>query len=220
MVAFHFCFDLNHFGFLQPPQQFLLDPLWTVQRASIVTLFMFCAGVSQSMAHRQGQSWSRFGHRWLQIAACALLVSLATWLMFPQSWISFGVLHGLAVMVVLARLCAAWPPVLLLALALVALLLPLGVSHPIFDERWLQGVGLVTHKPITQDYAPVLPWMGAVLVGLALGPRLFTLPAVQRWQPPRALVWLKWLGQWPLTIYMVHQPLLWGLLWAAATMRG
>jgi uncharacterized membrane protein len=95
---------------------------------------------------------------------------VATWFVFPQSWISFGVLHGLALMVLLARLTAAWPIKLLMGMALAALAAPWVVQHPVFDNRWLNGVGLVTVKPVTEDYAPLLPWMGMVWLGVALGP--------------------------------------------------
>ena len=44
----------------------------------------------------QGQRWPRFWRRWAQVAGCALLVTLGSWLMFPRSLISFGVLHGIA----------------------------------------------------------------------------------------------------------------------------
>lgn len=210
MVAFHLCFDLNHFGWLEPRQQFLSDPFWTWQRVCIVSLFMFCAGASQAMAQVQGQSWLRFWRRWAQVVACAALVSLATWFVFPQSWISFGVLHGLALMVLLARLTAAWPARVLIGLAVLALLAPHGLSHPIFDNRWLHGVGLVTHKPVTEDYAPLLPWMGMVWMGLALGPRLQGIQLPRN----RCTQVLAFVGQWPLSVYMLHQPLFWGLLMA------
>jgi uncharacterized membrane protein len=208
MLAFHLCFDLNHFGWLQPHQQFLSDPFWTWQRVCIVSLFMFCAGASQAIAQAQAPSWWRFWRRWAQVVACAGLVSLATWLVFPNSWISFGVLHGLALMVVLARLTAAWPPRVLLVLAALAVLAPQVWQHPVFDNRWLNGVGLVTHKPVTEDYAPLLPWMGMVWMGLALGAQL------RRLRLPEARITraLACLGQWPLTLYMLHQPLFWGLL--------
>ena len=45
MAAFHFFFDLNHFGFIR--QNFHTDPFWTWQRACIVSLFLFCAGLGR-----------------------------------------------------------------------------------------------------------------------------------------------------------------------------
>ena len=32
MAIFHFCFDLNHFGFIEPKHRFTVDVFWTAQR--------------------------------------------------------------------------------------------------------------------------------------------------------------------------------------------
>jgi uncharacterized membrane protein len=210
MALFHFGFDLNHFGLIR--QNFYTDPFWTVQRACIVTLFMFCAGLGQAVASHQGQGWPRFWKRWAQVAACALLVSVGSWWMFPRSFISFGVLHGFAVMLVVARLSAGWGR-WLWPLGLLAIVLPQLVQHPFFDTRWTNWVGLVTRKPVTEDYAPLLPWLGVVWWGVASGqwllrhrPRLLRGPT---WTGARALAVL---GRWSLSFYMLHQPALIGLL--------
>ena len=217
MAVFHFCFDLNHFRLLSPVQNFYGDPFWTVQRAMIVTLFMAVAGVSQAVALDAGQGWPRFWRRWLQIAGCAVLVSVGSALMFPKSWISFGVLHGFAVMLVLARLAAPlrgwlWP------LGLLLIALPHLVQHPFFDTRATNWVGLVTRKPVTEDYAPVLPWLGVMLWGLAAGQWLLVRRrAVVAGALPSLLQPLALLGRWSLSFYMVHQPVLIGaiLAWRA-----
>jgi uncharacterized membrane protein len=219
MALFHFCFDLNYYRLLAPMQNFYADPFWTVQRAAIVTLFMFTAGLSQAVAHEAGQGWPRFWKRWLQIAACALLVSAGSAVMFPKSWISFGVLHGFAVMLVVARVAAPlrawlWP----LGLALV--LLPHVVQHPFFDTRLTNWIGLITRKPVTEDFAPVLPWLGVMLWGLGAGQGLLLhRRAVMSAALPSLLQPLAALGRWSLSFYMLHQPLLIGaiLAWLALT---
>ena len=104
---FHFGFDLNHFGLLDPKQNFYVDPFWTQQRMAIVSLFLFTAGLSQAVTLDAGQAWPRFWRRWAQIAGCAVLVSAGSALMFPRSWISFGILHGIAVMLILTRVGGA-----------------------------------------------------------------------------------------------------------------
>jgi uncharacterized membrane protein len=208
MAVFHFCFDLAHFGLIQ--QDFKRDPLWLWQRTCIVSLFLFCAGLGQAVAWQQGQRWPRFWRRWGQIAACALLVSAGSALMFPRSFIYFGVLHGIAVMLVLLRLAAPlrgwlWP------LGALAIVLPRWVQHPFFDTRWTDWVGLVTHKPITEDYVPLLPWIGVMAWGLAAGqwvlrrhPQWLGGPLARPLQP------LAVLGRWSLSFYMLHQPVLIG----------
>jgi uncharacterized membrane protein len=214
MVLFHFSFDLNLLGLITPRQEFLRDPFWTTQRSCIVSLFLLCAGMGQALAAQAQQSWPRFWRRWGQVAFCALLVSLSSSVMFPKSWISFGVLHGIAVMLVLCRLAAplgAW----LWPLGALAWALPQFIVHPFFDTRWTNWLGLVTHKPVTDDYVPVLPWLGVMMWGLALAQGLLRLrPELMSGPLPMVLRPLAFLGRWPLTIYMLHQPLFIGALTA------
>lgn len=226
MAVFHFCFDLNYYGYFEPHQRFQTDPFWTLQRTCIVTLFLLCAGMGQAVAIEAGQSWPRFWRRWAQVAGCAVLVSAGSALMFRNTWISFGVLHGIAVMLVIVRLVA--PALLqrgvvghvaLLALAAAALRLPRELHFAWADTRWFNWTGLVTHLPRTEDFVPVLPWLGVVLIGVWLGHMAL------RWRPqwlsghlPGALRPMAVLGTWSLTFYMVHQPVLIGgiIVWGWA----
>lgn len=217
MAVFHFCFDLNQKGLLSPPQQFLSDPFWTGQRTAIVSMFLLCAGMGQAVALTAGQTWARFGRRWAQVAGCALLVSAGSAWMFPQSWIHFGVLHGLAVMLLMLRLAApalrAVGPFGLLLLGALALALPQLVAIEALNGRWGNWTGLVTRLPVTQDYVPVLPWLGVMLWGLALGGWLLQhRPSLAKGPLPRGLRPLVVLGRWSLSFYMLHQPVLIGLI--------
>jgi len=237
MAVFHFCFDLSNYRLLDA--NFYNDTLWTTQRTFILSLFLLCAGAGQAVATSQGQTWARFWRRWAQIVACALLVSLGSWWMFPKSYIYFGVLHGMAVMLIIARLTAPWR-FWLWPLGVLAVSLPHLVSHPFFDTRLTNWVGLVTFKPITEDYVPILPWLGVMWWGLAgtqwiLAQRANWLsgrpskdagrtasgdnagPAPCLFQLRAGLALL---GRWSLTFYMVHQPVLIGLLSAWMTLTG
>ncbi len=217
MAAFHFCFDLNHFRFIR--QNFYIDPFWTWQRACIVSLFLFCAGVGQAVALQQGQRWPRFWRRWAQVAACAVAVSVGSWFMFPNSFISFGVLHGIAVMLIVTRLTARWGRWLWLAGA-VAVLLPHLIQTPFFDTRWTNWVGLITRKPVTEDYVPLLPWLGVMWWGMAAGQWLLAhRQGVLAGGVPAQLRLLALLGRWSLSFYMVHQPLFIGALMAVTALR-
>jgi uncharacterized membrane protein len=217
MAAFHFCFDLDHFRYIH--QDFHADPFWTVQRTCIVGLFLVCAGAGQAIAFEQGQQWSRFWRRWAQVAGCALLVSAGSYLVFPKSWISFGVLHFVAVALVLLRLAAPVGRGLWL-LGLLALALPLAVQSHLFDTRWTNGIGLVTRKPVTEDYVPLLPWFGLVCLANIAGrwllerQRAFCAAPLAPVFAPLAV-----LGRWSLSFYMLHQPVFFALLTAWSWVR-
>jgi uncharacterized membrane protein len=225
MTLFHFSFDLNHYGWLH--QNFYQDPFWTWQRTAIVSLFLLCAGLGQAVAVAQGQSWRRFWKRWAQVAGCALLVTAGSMWMFPKSFIYFGVLHGIALMLVIVRLTAGWSRWLWLAGALALALKPLAfAAHAHWPELdWLNArawnwLGLISRKPVTEDYVPLIPWLGVMWWGMAAGEWL--LARHPQWlvkRVPSGGGWLSWLGRWSLSWYMLHQPVLIGLVMAATAMR-
>lgn len=229
MTAYHFCFDLNQAGYLR--QNFYDDPLWTWQRTCILSLFLLCAGAGQALALHQGQSWARFGRRWLQIAGCALLVSAGSALMFPQSYIYFGVLHGMAVMLVLVRLSASWGrwlwPLGALAIAMKFIaktLMDTWASAHFINEKTWNWLGWVNVRPVTEDYVPLIPWLGVMWWGVAATQWWLARPAGRAGHarpvplPRAALRPLAVLGRWSLSYYMLHQPVLLGALWVWATL--
>ena len=59
---------------------------------------------------------------------------------------------------------------------------------------------------------PLLPWLGVVLLGMALGSRLSRAPVTATTAPSRAGKGLAWLGRHSLLIYLLHQPLLMGVI--------
>ena len=209
MVAYHLSFDLRLFGLAR--LDFEGDPFWLGARAAIVSTFLGLVGMSLVLARRAGVTAAQRWKRTATIAACALAVSVASWLAFPTSYIWFGILHCIAVASVVA-----WPftrsPRLALACGAAVIVAGLVVTHPAFDSRALAWIGFTTHKPATQDYVPLFPWLGATLVGIAAGDALlrrsFT-PIAFLADAPRPLAWL---GRHSLAVYMVHQPLLIGVL--------
>jgi uncharacterized membrane protein len=209
MVAYHFSFDLRYFGVTQ--WDFYRDPFWLHARTLILSSFLLIAGVSLVLAQREPPQPARFWRHVGTIAVCALAVSAASYLLFPASWIWFGVLHAIAVSLVLAQPLVRRPA---LALAVGAAMIAAGnlYSNAVFDNRALGWLGFMTAKPRTEDYVPLFPWAGVLLVGIGAGHALLRaemrpIAFAARW--PRGMAWL---GRHSLAIYMVHQPVLLGLL--------
>jgi uncharacterized membrane protein len=216
MIAYHFCFDLRHFGLLAA--DFEHDPFWLGARALILSTFMGLVGVSLVLSEGNGMGPARFWRRLGVIAACAAAVSLASRVVFPQSFIFFGVLHCIVVATLVTRPLLRLPAV---ALVLGATMVAVGnlVSHPAFDAPALAFIGLRTSKPLAEDYVPLLPWAGATLLGAAAAAYALTPHAMAALHRLRTPGWLAWMGRHSLAIYLAHQPLLFGLLWLVTSTR-
>lgn len=205
MVCYHFSFDLTLFGVLKA--RFNTDPFWLGFRYIIMSSFLLLVGVSAVLSERNGFKQQRFLKRLAQIAFCALLATLSSYLTFPRTFIFFGILHFNVVASLLARLFLRfrW---LNLGLGLLFIGLDLTVSHPFFDRGVWQCLGLMTHKPFTEDYVPIIPWFGTVLVGMFLAQSLVAAQRLDLLKSTRGPRWLLFMGRHSLIVYMLHQPIL------------
>jgi uncharacterized membrane protein len=213
MVAYHFCFDLRYFGMTHA--DFEHDPFWLTARGAILSSFMLIAGVSAVLARRRGGDRLRWLRRIGIIAGAALLVTTASAVMFPKSFIWFGVLHAIAVSLLLARPLAARPQLAALVGAVVIVAGAM-LAHPAFDNRTLGWLGFMTHKPITEDYVPLFPWAGVLFLGVAVGHWLARTRFALLAPLAKAPAMLRWMGRRSLPIYLIHQPVLIGALWLVA----
>lgn len=210
MVVYHFIYDLVWFGVLGA--DFNNDPFWLGYRGSVVTVFLGLVGVSLVLARRSGHGIDAFWRRIAVITGCALLVSAASYVAFPQTFITFGVLHCIVVSSLLAQLLVDSPQAALVAGVAVVAAGNLVHRH-FFDAPWLNWIGMMTHKPLTEDYVPIFPWLGVVLIGVAFGHWLLA-----RERRPIAVLsaatpgWLAWMGRHSLLIYLLHQPVMIGIL--------
>lgn len=210
MVLFHFFFDLSFLGFTD--SDFYNDPFWLHARTVILSSFLFLVGVSLWLANREGINPVRVLKRFGVLIGCALLISAATLWMVGDRFVFFGVIHFIALASLLGLLFVNAGK-LNLVVGMVLLILGNLAEFSWFDNPGWRWIGLMTFKPLTNDYVPLLPWFGLVLIGL------YAAPWVLAWarKSPTGKVSgvesaLAGMGRHSLLIYMVHQPLLLGLL--------
>jgi uncharacterized membrane protein len=212
MIGYHFCFDLRWFGHAR--WDFEHDLRWIAARSLILSSFLLLAGVSLVLAARRSDAGPAFVRHLARIAAAALLVSVASYLAFPQTFIRFGVLHAIAVSLVLASPLVAHPRTAL-AIGIVVIVAGLTFAHAAFDAPLLHWIGFMTHRPATEDYVPLFPWSGVLLLGIPLGHALAARGPGALGVLARAPRLLAFLGRHGLAVYLVHQPVLIALLWLA-----
>jgi uncharacterized membrane protein len=215
MVVYHLCYDLNHFGWTNFPIGLSLG--WKIWQVSILSTFLLLTGISLVLRDAFKPSWRDFWRRWIQIAASALAVSLGSYLIFPESYIFFGILHFISIALILGRLVLPLGAYNLM-LGILVIAIEQSVSLPIFNTPVLSWIGLATQEPFTQDFVPIFPWLGVVLMGCGLG-------SIWRSHDFKSPKWVAlfaqsiphfsiWTGKHSLAIYLIHQPILFILLFA------
>jgi uncharacterized membrane protein len=215
MVFYHFCYDLTYFQLA--PFDFYRGPFWLNLRTLIVSLFLGLVGVSLVLAAERGINKRRYFKRLGLLVLFALAITITSYFMFSGRTIVFGILHLIAFASVAGLLFVRWPVAsLVVGVGLIGL--NLVYQHQFFDQAWVHWLGLMTHKPATEDYVPVIPWFGVVLIGIFLGHWLQRRPALQFFRTFNSHAslarGLALAGRHSLLIYMLHQPILLGLLWS------
>jgi len=219
MFIYHFCFDLNYFQFIQT--DFYHNPGWIYFRIVIVSLFLWLVGISLHLATTKTINKKRFAQRLAILIFASAIVSLSSYFTFPNSYIFFGILHFIALASLVGLFFIRYHTFNLI-LGIVLIIIATIYSNPLFNHPALQWFGLMPSKPITEDYAPFLPWFGVVLIGLYSGSLLFkkrslaTLSTfIGNWnkQQSRQRQILCCMGQHSLLIYLTHQPIFIGILY-------
>lgn len=133
----------------------------------------------------------------------------------PVLAIKFGILHFIGVSVAISYpfLRLRWTNLLL---GIVLIGLGKILQQYAFAWPWLVWLGFEPKNHVYVDFFPVISWFGVILIGIFVGNilyadnvRRFSLPDLSHLPPVRLL---QRLGQHSLTIYLVHQPILFAIL--------
>ena len=222
MSLFHLVFDLQaYFGV---PVEIHAGPWFYVGRSSAI-LFMLISGASSTLGGRSIR-------RGLMVLGAALLVTVASIPMMGEYYIRFGILHFFAAMMILKGLADMAIKNHTLRLILAFVMVPVSfVLGNLFkgitvDTPLLIPFGLLPPGWGSFDYYPIFPWAGVFCLGVGAGLLLYksckSLIPLNIYAPrqnPAAkagtgvLRGLCLLGRHSLLIYLLHQPLILGILY-------
>jgi uncharacterized membrane protein len=213
MIAFHLLFDLYYFrGF-----SVVLDSgFWLVFARITLIIFLLLVGVSLSISYSRVKAvlqprkiTEKYVKRGSKTFLYGLITTAVTLIAFPTNAIWFGVLHCIGISIILAIALLPYRKLNLL-LGLVFIVLGVLLFTQTFNFPWLLWLGFAPANFYTFDYVPLLPWFGVVLLGLFFGKTLY-----ENRRPktgPKAAGPICWLGRHSLLIYLIHQPILVGIL--------
>ncbi len=201
MVIFHVAFDLNSFGFASI--DFFDNAFWFSFPRFIVTLFLICVGMSLALAHKEGIKWAAVRRRFYMIGGWALVITTITYLLFPENFVYFGILHCIAATSVVGVFFVRLPKLSL------AICLILVVSNLVFQPTLVPMSEWLNVNPM--DYIPFYPWFGVVLLGIYLESINFHRIPIKRSFLTRPF---EVMGKHSLKIYLLHRPIIYGLIFS------
>lgn len=183
--------------------------------------FIFISGISSDLSRSNLK-------RGAKLFLVALVVSLATWIVVPQELIVFGILHFLSICMMLYGLCKpfldrfrfSWWQILVCALLYACTMdisrgvvfFAIQLPDTLFQTSFLFPFGIPGPGFRSSDYFPLFPWIFVFFAGgffgkLAAGGKFPAFAYRSR------IPFLSWMGRHALILYVVHQPVIYGVTW-------
>jgi len=208
MVIYHFFFDLSYFGLADIN---LYEFEWQLFQRTVGFLFIFVMGMSLTLSEAKNrEGYARHAKRAAKLAAVALLITIATWVYPHEGFIMFGIIHFIAAATLIGPLffrLGYWN--VLLGIVIIAAGFCIGSMH--IDSQYLFWLGITYPGYMPLDHYSLIPWFGVVLLGIYAGQRFFP-KAKPMLKKTDSMGKLAFLGRNALLIYLLHQPLMIGML--------
>ena len=218
VIVVHFLFDLSFFGGLD-----LTLPAWYVFIQEYGgAIFVVLSGVCVTLG-------SKSVRRGLIVFTCGMLITAVTYGMYRLGMsgadvvVKFGVLHLLGVCMLVYPAFKKLPPAALAVLGLLIAVTGYAIRGVVVPQHWLFPLGLTYEGFTSSDYFPLFPQLGYFLIGAAIGKTAYRekrtlLPG--SFQKTGIARFFCWCGRQSLFIYLLHQPIVYGLLEFVLLLRG
>ena len=210
MVVIHFVFDLTYFGGLE-----LKLPAWYLLIKNYGgIIFILISGICVTLGHHSAR-------RGLIVFAAGMVITAVTVAMWQLAMagrsilILFGVLHLLGCCMLLYPLYKKLPLPATAVIGVLFVVLGYYFLTLYVDTPLLYPFGLRMEGMVSSDYFPLLPHMGFFMLGTVLGRTVYRekktrLPRVNASAAP--IRFFSFCGRQSLWIYLLHQPILYGIV--------
>jgi uncharacterized membrane protein len=222
MIFGHILWDLDYFGVIP-----MNNIIYSILQKTIPPLFFILVGMSLIVSRKkktltpeeEKKYHEKLIIRGLKIFNLGMFLTIFSLVFFPEKPVFFGVLHciGLSIILSVPFLKHRTYSILFatIIIALWALISQIHIQNPNIIQLalGLHQSNIWTH---TVDYFPLIPWFGVTLMGITIGnvlyngnKRKFRMPDLSKYRPAKVI---SWIGQHSLEIYLIHQPLIAGLM--------
>jgi uncharacterized membrane protein len=213
MIVYHFAFNLNLLN-IYPIDVY--SGLWIILARFIQFTFLTVVGISIYISYAKHQDYSKFLKRQFRrsviLLGIAMGITLVTYIFYPQGYIKFGVLHLISIASILGALLIR-NNFLMVCLIFISLILGNIFSQITLDTPLLMPLGLMYKNFYSLDYFPIFPWISLVFAGIVIARFLDKHKLLKNFNLIPRFKLLEDAGKRSLIIYLVHQPVLLGLIW-------
>lgn len=217
VVIYHIVYDLDFFAGAPIDA---LSTFWTLFARASALPFIFISGVSLSVAYAQsiaqGKKYAsiKLIKRAITLLGYAAGITLVTYILIPHEAIYFGILHLLGCCALLGFFFLPYTWFSLIT-GIMLIGLDSWVSTTYVDYMWLIPVGFAPDTFESLDYFPLIPFFGVFLIGIFFGNILYP-NGIRRFSLPdfshnTVVKFLNAIGKRTLLIYLIHQPIIFGL---------
>jgi uncharacterized membrane protein len=188
---------------------------WYVFPRFVGAMFVSISGLSLTLFYGRIENkkdvHKKFFFRGVKIFGLGLLITIVTFLVFPDSFIVFGVLHLIGFSIIFGQFFVKFERLNLL-LGIVIIASGIYLQNFTFDFSWFLWLGFIPKNFFTLDYFPIMPWFGFSLLGISFGNILYSNIErkfkIRDFSNAFIVKVLSFLGRNSLVVYLLHQPLL------------
>lgn len=227
MILYHGTWDLVYiFGVDWKWFQSGFAYLW---QQSICWLFILLSGFCWHFGRKK---WKRG----LIVFAAGFIVTVVTKLFMPSSVILFGVLTLLGscmlLMIPLNKWFSRWNQIVGVAISFLLFVLTRNVNRGYLGfescnwfrlpEEWYTNdfttyLGFMKPGFFSTDYFSIIPWFFLFMTGYFLHGIVMRYTLLDKMEASKCR-WMEWLGRHSLLVYMLHQPVVFGILYLICEM--
>jgi uncharacterized membrane protein len=197
MIILHTLFNLEYF--YKKPINYSYGFVDMI-RIIVASSFIFISGISTFFSRSSLR-------RGLIVLSTAIIITLATYILNKEEYIVFGILHMLAICMLISpalkKLKKRWLFILLVELILISLI----ISNIQVKSNYFFMFGLRNKDFISLDYYPLLPWSFFFVAGILLGKTIYReKKSIFSFQVKDNFI--SFLGRHSLLVYLIHQPVI------------
>lgn len=196
MMLFHFLYDLQAFYNIPIPSW---NHFWYYEGKLSAILFMLLAGISCTFSKNNLI-------RGFKVFLIGMLLTIGSYILMPEEYIRFGILHLLGLSMILFHYTRVIPLLWTGVLSIIIIILGIIVDRITINTWLLSPIGLIHDSFNSMDYYPLFPWFGVFLIGTLIGRSVYKeKKSIFNKIYQDGL--LNFLGRHSLFIYLIHQPI-------------